>query len=159
VRDIGKITGTTATANAAAAKFDSDIAALREQNGKRTAVSVFLQVNDQPLYTVNGKQIMSEILGVCGGRNVFADLNDLAPQIGVEAVIAADPQVILSTGSPDAEAFKQWRHWPRLKAVSSGNLYTLPPDDIARSTTRVAAGAAAVCRTLETARHRLGLSN
>lgn len=159
VREIGGIAGTTAAAAATASKFENDIAALRKQYGGRPEVSVFLQVNDRPLYTVNGKQIMSEIIGLCGGRNVFADLSDLAPQVGVEAVIAADPQVIVSTGNPDAEAFGQWRHWPRLKAVSAGNVFTLPPDDLARSTTRVASGAAAMCRTLETVRHRLGLSN
>jgi hypothetical protein len=26
----------------------------------------------QPLMTVNGQQIINDILGVCGGRNVFA---------------------------------------------------------------------------------------
>ena len=159
VRELGRIAGTTSQAARAAATFESDIAALRGEYGGRAPVSVFLQVNDQPLYTVNGKQIMSEILGLCGGRNVFADLNDLAPQVGVEAVLAADPQVIVSTGNPDSAAFRQWQHWPRLKAVSAGNLFTVPPDDLARSTTRVAAGAAAMCRTLETARQRLGLSN
>jgi len=159
VRELGRIAGTTSQAARAAATFESDIAALRRQYGGRAPISVFLQVNDQPLYTVNGKQIMSEIIGLCGGRNVFGDLNDLAPQVGVEAVLAADPQAIISTGNPDAAAFKQWQHWPRLKAVSAGNLFTLPPDDLARSTTRVAAGAAAMCRTLETARQHLGLSN
>ena len=41
------------------------------------------------------KQIISEIVELCGGRNVFADLNELAPAIGIEAVIAANPQAII----------------------------------------------------------------
>lgn len=159
VRELGQIAGTTSQAARAAARFESDIEALRRQYSSRAPVSVFLQVNDQPLYTVNGKQIMSEIIALCGGRNVFAGLNDLAPQVGVEAVLAAAPQVIVSTGNPDAAAFRQWQHWPRLAAVSAGNVFTLPPDDLARATTRVAAGAAAMCRTLETARQHLRLSN
>ncbi len=159
VRELGRIAGTTTRAEQAAARFESDIEALRRQYGGRPPLRVFLQINDQPLYTVNGRQIMSEIIDLCGGRNVFADLSDLAPQVGVEAVLAADPQVIVSTGNPDAAAFKQWQHWPRLAAVSAGNVFALPPDDLARSTTRVAAGAAAMCRTLETARQHSGLSN
>jgi len=107
---------------------------------------------------VGGKQIMSEIVSLCGGRNVFADLNDLAPEIGEEAVIAADPQVILATDNSGDDALEHWRHWQRMKAVKTGNLYVLPPDDMARPTTRLALGAAELCRTLETARHRLGLS-
>lgn len=155
VRAIGKIAGTRATADTAATKFERDIEALRQRYSQKAPITVFLQINDQPLYTVNGKQIMSELLSLCGGRNVFAALNDLAPQIGIEAVIAANPEVIISTGDARAEAFKQWRRWPRLAAVASGNVYTLPPDDTARSTTRMAQGAAAICRTLETARQRL----
>jgi iron complex transport system substrate-binding protein len=87
--------------------------------------------------------------------NVFAALNELAPQIGVEAVIAADPQVIISTGPADSPAFLQWRRWPQIRAVHANNLYALPPDNLARSTTRLASGARDMCRTLQTARERM----
>jgi len=156
VREIGKIAGTATVANAAAARFERDIAALRQRYSRRASVSVFLQINDRPLYTVNGKQIMSELLGLCGGRNVFAALNDLAPEVGVEAVIAANPEVIISTGDAQADAFKQWRRWRQLKAVATDNVYVLSPDNTERATTRLAEGAAEICRVLETARQRLG---
>lgn len=156
VREIGSIAGTSATAGEAAARFERDIAALRKDYGARPAVSVFLQINDRPLYTVNGKQIMSEIVELCGGRNVFASLSDLAPQIGIEAVIAANPQVIISTDGSGAAALTQWQRWTHVTAVKTGNVYTLPPEDITRATTRLANGAAAICRTLETARQKLG---
>ena len=158
MREIGAISGTAAIAERVGAQFERDIEALRQQYSARPTVSVFLQINDRPLFTVNGKQIMSEIVSLCGGRNVFADLNDLAPEIGEEAVIAADPQVILATDNSGDDALEHWRHWQRMKAVKTGNLYVLPPDDMARPTTRLALGAAELCRTLETARHRLGLS-
>lgn len=158
MREIGVISGTAAIAQRVGAQFELDIEALRQQYSARPTVSVFLQINDRPLFTVNGKQIMSEIVSLCGGRNVFADLNDLAPEIGEEAVIAADPQAILATDNSGQDALEHWRHWQRMKAVKTGNLYVLPPDDMARPTTRLALGAAELCRTLETARHRLGLS-
>jgi iron complex transport system substrate-binding protein len=158
MREIGAISGTAAIAERVGAQFERDIEALRQQYSARPTVSVFLQINDRPLFTVNGKQVMSEIVSLCGGRNVFADLNDLAPEIGEEAVIAADPQVILATDNSGDDALEHWRHWQRMKAVKTGNLYVLPPDDMARPTTRLALGAAELCRTLETARHRLGLS-
>lgn len=159
VREIGSIAGTSATAGEVAARFERDIAALRGEFGARAVVSVFLQINDRPLYTVNGRQIMSEMVELCGGRNVFADLSDLAPQIGIEAVIAADPQVIISTDGSGAAALAQWRRWTHVTAVKTGNVYTLPPEDTTRATTRLASGAAAICRTLETARQRLRRSN
>lgn len=155
VREIGRLAGTDAIAEREADRFERAIASLRAEYAARTPVTVFLQVNDQPLYTINGTQIMSEVLALCGGVNVFGDLNDLAPQVGVEAVIAADPQVIITTGPADAPAFLQWRRWPQVRAVHAGNLFVLTPDDLARSTTRLDRGAAEMCRTLQTARDRL----
>ena len=37
-----------------------------------------------PLYTINGEHYVSELIETCGGRNVFADLGDLAPMIGID---------------------------------------------------------------------------
>jgi iron complex transport system substrate-binding protein len=155
VRDIGGIAGTTEIASAEADRFEQTIDSLRKEYGGRAPVTVFLQINDQPLYTINGSQIMNEVISLCGGVNVFAELNELAPQIGVEAVIAVDPQVIISTGPADAPAFVQWRRWPQIRAVHANNLYALPPDNLARSTTRLASGARDMCRTLQTARERM----
>src|SRR5262249_40608858 len=97
LRAIGRLAGTSELAEPAAAEYERHIRELRERYRDRTAVRVFIQVGNRPLYTVNGKQIISEIVELCGGRNVFADLNIWAPAIGIEAVIAANPQVIVST--------------------------------------------------------------
>lgn len=155
LREIGRIAGTSATADTAARQFEQEIAALRAEYAGRAELSVFLQVNDRPLYTVNGKQIMSELIELCGGRNVFAQLDKFAPEIGVEAVIAANPQVIIATEAGGPAAAEQWRRWPHIDAVKNGNVFTVPPDDVTRATTRLARGASVLCRTLETARHKV----
>lgn len=158
LRSIGAIAGTSAIANAEADRFEREIAALRARYQGRPAVRVFIQINDQPLYTVNDRQIMSEIVELCGGRNVFADLNELAPAIGVEAVIEANPQVIISTDDTVPDAAEVWGKWKHIDAVRTHNVYTLPSDDIARATTRLSVGAREVCSTLDGARKRLGAS-
>ena len=73
---------------------------------------------------------------LCGGRNVFATLPQLAPPIAVEAVIAADPQVILSTDDTIADPAAQWRSWQRLTAVRYRTIYPIHADTVARSTPR-----------------------
>ena len=45
--------------------------------------------------TLNGEHLFSDVLRLCGGRNVFAALPALAPQVDIEAVLAADPEVIV----------------------------------------------------------------
>ncbi|HKU12740.1 MAG TPA: cobalamin-binding protein [Steroidobacteraceae bacterium] len=155
LRAIGRLAGTSDVAERAASDYERQISALRELYRKRAPLRVFIQVDDRPLYTVNGKQIISEIVELCGGRNVFADLNELAPAIGIEAVIAANPQVIVSTDDTVPDAAAAWSRWRHIEAVRTGNVYTLVADDIARATTRLTVAADAVCRTLDTARQRL----
>jgi iron complex transport system substrate-binding protein len=158
VRTIGELAGNGAEAEPVAAKFENDIEQLRSEYRDRPPVTVFLQINERPLYTVNGRQIMSEIVSLCGGVNVFAHLNELAPAIGIEAVVAKNPQVILSTSDTVPDAVASWSKWRHIEAVRTGNVYTLNSDDVARSTTRLAVGARDVCRTLDTARARLRVS-
>ncbi|HEX4970353.1 MAG TPA: cobalamin-binding protein [Steroidobacteraceae bacterium] len=155
LREIGRLAGTSEIAERAAADYERRIQELRDQYRDRAALRVFIEVDDQPLYTVNGKQIISEIVELCGGRNVFADLNEFAPAIGIEAVIAANPQAIISTDDTVPDAAAVWQRWRHIEAVRIGNVYTLRSDDIARATTRLTVAAESVCRTLDTARQRL----
>ena len=154
LREIGRLAGTSEIAERAAADYERRIQELRDSYRNRTPLRVFIEVDDRPLYTVNGKQIISEIVELCGGRNVFADLNELAPAIGIEAVIAANPQAIISTDDTVPDAAAEWSRWRHIEAVRTGNVYTLRSDDIARATTRLTVAAEAVCRTLDTARER-----
>ncbi len=155
LRAIGKLAGTSETAEPAASDYERHIEELRDQYRDRTPLRVFIEVDDRPLYTVNGQQIISEIVELCGGRNVFADLSELAPAIGIESVIAANPQVIVSTDDTVRDAAAVWSRWRHIDAVRTGNVYTLRSDDIARATTRLTVAVETVCRTLDTARQRL----
>jgi iron complex transport system substrate-binding protein len=155
LREIGRLAGTSDVAERAAAEYEHHIQQLRDTYRDRAALRVFIEVDDRPLYTVNGQQIISEIVELCGGRNVFADLNALAPAISIEAVIAANPQAIISTDDTVPDAAAEWARWRHIEAVRTGNVYTLRSDDIARATTRLTVAAEAVCRTLDTARQRL----
>lgn len=154
VREIGELTGTAAVAAPAASAFERDMAALDARYRDRAPLSVFLQVNTRPLYTVNGRQIMSELLSVCGARNVFQDLDLLAPQVALEAVIARNPDVIIVTDNGEPKAVEQWRKWRQIKAVRANNVYVMPANDLTRATIRLTEGAAALCALLETARGR-----
>lgn len=158
LRRLGKLAGTERAAEEAALRYEADVSALREEYRARRPISVFVQINDRPLYTVNGRQIISEIVAVCGGTNVFAQLNELAPMIAEEAVIAANPEVIISTDDTVSNPLSRWRKWSSLKAVRANNVFRLPSDDLTRPTTRLVDGARAMCKSLDIARVNLEAS-
>ena len=155
---IGQLAGTEATANAAATAFRQRYARLAARYSQRPPVAVFYQIWKQPLMTVNGKQIISDAIRLCGGRNVFAQLPILAPTVTVEAVIAANPEVIVASGMGESrpEWLDDWRRWSTLAAVAAGNLYFVTPDLIQRHTPRILDGAEKLCVDLETARGKRG---
>jgi iron complex transport system substrate-binding protein len=155
--ELGRLTRTEKVAAEAAERFTTAIATLRAEYAQAAPVRVFVQLDDQPLFTVNSQHIISEIVELCGGRNVFADLPQLAPPIGVEAVIAADPQVILSTDDTIADPSAQWRQWTRLTAVRAGTIYPIHADTVARSTPRLVQGTRETCEDLADARRRLAM--
>jgi iron complex transport system substrate-binding protein len=155
LRLVGRLAGTQEVAEAAAGRFDAEVRRLRERHAGAAPLTVFIQIDDQPLFTVGGRHVLSEVVQLCGGTNVFADLGQVAPQVDVEAVLARDPQVILSTDDTVADPAAQWRRWPGLRAVRAGTIYPLPSDLVARATPRLAQGVAATCEALEDARRRL----
>lgn len=155
LRRLGALAGSPREAEAAATRFESEIQRLRERYSGASSVSVFIQIDDQPLYTVGGRHVLSEVVELCGGRNVFDDLAQVAPQVDVEAVLARDPQVILSTDDTVADPAAQWRRWPQLAAVRAGAVYALPSDLVARATPRLVEGVAATCAAFDDARRRL----
>ncbi|MDP2824950.1 MAG: cobalamin-binding protein [Sulfuritalea sp.] len=155
---VGKLAGTEATANAAAAAFRERYAKLAARYSRRPPVDVFYQIWKQPLMTVNGKQIISDAIRLCGGRNVFSQLPILAPTVTVEAVIAANPEAIVASGMDESrpEWLDDWKRWKTLAAVARDNLYFIPPELIQRHTPRILDGAERLCVHLETARGKRG---
>ena len=157
---LGILLGTSAKASEASTAFRRDIAGLRTRYANQPPVSVFYQVWDDPLMTLNGSNTVSEVIELCGGRNVFADLKPLVPTISTEAVLVADPETIV-TATPGATnsthalpSLNAWRKWSSMKAVARGNLFGIDGDLINRPTPRLALGAAALCEDLDVARTR-----
>jgi iron complex transport system substrate-binding protein len=155
LRLIGRLAGTRSVAEIAAVRFEDEVLRLRERQADARVLTVFIQIDDQPLYTVGGRHVLSEVVELCGGRNVFAALTQVAPQVDVESVLARNPQVILSTDDTVADPAAQWRRWPQLAAVRAGAVYALPSDLVARATPRLVEGVAATCAALDDARRRL----
>ncbi|MGD9841526.1 MAG: cobalamin-binding protein [Steroidobacteraceae bacterium] len=149
---LGELTGMQDNAWQAADAFTHSMQALKTQYQDRTPLDVFVEVSRQPLYTVNGQHVLSEVLTLCGGRNVFADLSQLAPVIGVEAVLQANPDAILSTEGTVQQVQSDWRKWSQLKAVQQQHIYVVSPDTTTRATPRLVQGVRDVCMALEQAR-------
>ncbi|MDY0976435.1 cobalamin-binding protein [Massilia sp. CFBP9012] len=153
---LGRLLGTEPAAQAAARDYGDRIAALKARYASRPQVGVFYQVWPRPLYTLNDDHIASDMVRLCGGRNLFGAVKTIAPEVGVEAVIEADPEVILVGGrdKPDDPGGKMWQAFKGMTAVRRDNIFTIDGDLTNRAGPRTAEGAAQLCAMLEQARGR-----
>ena len=166
IERLGVLLGHADEAERRAIDMRAALERLRAAHRGAAPVSVFYQVWRQPLMTVNGRQLISDILQLCGGRNVFAALSPLVPIISTESVVAADPEAILTASESAAPAawrrdqanpsFAAWRRHSGIRAVRGAWLYTLDGDAISRQGPRVVDGAAAVCAVLDQVRAERG---
>jgi iron complex transport system substrate-binding protein len=139
---LGVLGGTESQARREAAAFRERKRALEKRYAARPKVRVFYQVWDRPLLTVNRDHVISKVIALCGGENVFAALPLIAPEIDPEAVLKARPEVLL-TSNPAAKA-PSW--------LPKVHFALVPADLIQRHTPRLLDGAEHVCRALEEVR-------
>lgn len=156
IERIGVLAGTTKFAAGEAKLFMSRLTRLQNRYGGRPTVRTFYQVWHQPLKTIGRSQIISNVIRMCGGENVFGNLDVMAPEVTVEAILAANPEAIIASGMGEArpEWLDEWKSRTSLMAAQRQNLFFIPPDLIQRHTPRLLDGAEQLCRHLETARSR-----
>jgi iron complex transport system substrate-binding protein len=159
LRRLGKLAATDAQAERAARAFETEHRRLQSRYSKRPAVRVFYQVWDNPVMTVNDDHLISDVLRLCGGQNVFGHLDTLVPTMDVEAVLKAHPQVLIA-GLPGGEEGRldRWREFKHFEPVEQGLLFTVPADLISRHGPRILLGAQRICTVLDEARQKLGLT-
>lgn len=181
LRSIGRLAGTEAAAEAEAQRVEQALAALRRppagprrvthpdaNPGANSAlnpaanpaanpavrpVTLFYQIWDAPLMTVSDRHLIGDAIGWCGASNVFGRLRGLSAVVSIEAVLAADPQLIVAAiaSQGDDRPLDRWRRFGHLQAVARGQLVRVDPDLLHRPTPRIVDGVRSLCQAVERA--------
>lgn len=151
---LGRLVGREEQARPLAADFTRRLAVLRERQRGKAPVRVFYQIWDEPLMTLNDSHIVSDVISLCGGLNVFGSAAPLVPYVSIEAVLQADPQVIIASGSDEGRPawMEMWKAWPAISAVREDHVFVIPPDLMQRHSARILDGAEYLCGFLDQAR-------
>ncbi len=154
IERLGKLAGTVAQARLATANFNQRWKTLGEHYAHAAPVQVFYQIWPEPLMTLNDSHLASAAIALCGGQNVFGKLPQLVPTVEIEAVLQANPEVIMTGSDAGRDALLSWRKFSQLLAVKRDNLFNLDSDTLTRGTPRVLDGTEALCNKLDIARRR-----
>lgn len=153
MQHLGELSGTQPTANPIAQQFLAEIKKLRETYSKQKHLKVFYQIGAYSLLSINHDSWINEAIRVCGGENVFAKAQILVPEVSWEAVVAANPEVVLNAEQNNTWQ-EAWQKWPMVRAVQAHALITLQPDWIERAGPRLALGVRQICQALNELRSK-----
>jgi iron complex transport system substrate-binding protein len=137
LRALGLRTGHAAEADAAAARIEARLAALRTRIAGRRRPRTLLVFGRERgalrnIYASGGRGFLHDMLEAAGGDNVFAGIARESVQASTELVLTQAPEVILEVRSSDVasepEAARIARDWATLAsvpAVRSGRVIVL----------------------------------
>ena len=158
IRQLGQIAGTEISANKAADQFNQRLKQLKDQYQQQSELTVFFEIWRDPLMTVGGSQVITNAIQVCGGRSLYAEIPQPTVKVGMEQLIASNPDVIIgsdprgSTSQTQKDMLDYWQRWKGLSAVKHRHMFSVPSDAIARLTPRILDGTEIICEELHAVR-------
>lgn len=151
LRKLGKHTGHESQADMVAKRYMQRLTKLRQQYANIPPMKVFYQLWPEPMRTINKDTLINQLIDVCQGQNVFANNPTPYPQVGIENVIVAQPEVIIL---PDEKSNKEqpvinWQKWPEIPAAKHNRFIRVNADLMHRFSTRMLEGIEDMCKKID----------
>ncbi len=148
---LGRVTGHAEAAEALTAEMRERIAAIVDSlEDVQQGPLVFYELDDT-LYTVGPDSFIGAMLTLLKARNVAEGAVSAFPQLTSEAVIAADPAVILLADAAfgaSLETLRERPGWAAIEAVAGARVYPIDPDIASRPGPRIVEAIELIARAL-----------
>jgi len=97
--------------------------------GKRRPRTVIVLQRD-PVFIVGSGSFLDELLAAAGGDNLGARFEDAYPQVAVEWLVEAAPEVLIDMTDEPGDPLAFWSRWPAIPAVETGRVLHLDPKTV-----------------------------
>lgn len=122
---LGALSGHLSSARALNARLRRTTAMLRGAERFRRHPRVFVVLGTGPIWTVGPASYLSTLIGLAGGRNAVASLPGAYAQYSAEALVALQPDVLVSDESIHLDAALAREPWRSLRAVAQHHVYSI----------------------------------
>ncbi|MCP8615475.1 cobalamin-binding protein [Salirhabdus salicampi] len=144
---VGKYTGTEPRARAVAKKYFAFLHKYKQYaEGIQRPKSLYWEWWPKPVFTPGGRNWLTEVSILAGGKNVFADVNQASVQTTWQDVYNRKPDYIcmiwvgVQTDKMNPELMKKREGWNSLHAINKGNILVLDEDLYCRPSPRLLQG-------------------
>jgi len=137
ISQLGEILNRPSEAGALASKMRRRIAAITDAVKDKSRPRVFFSIARDPtslsrVSSAGADTFVDSLITLAGGENVFGDLDIAYPEVSLEDILTARPEVIIEAmpekdATPDLErrVIQQWRSLGMMPAVRDGRIYIL----------------------------------
>ena len=144
ISTVGLVCGAPERARQISGQLTQRVNRVVEVTGGKKRPLVFLQINIQPIMTVNRNTVHHDLIHLAGGENMAADEPVTYPRISLEEVLRRKPEVILVSSMEREGRFEKarqdWLQWTSIPAVQKGRVHLIDSDLIDRPSSRVVDG-------------------
>lgn len=148
---VGELTGRQASAGPLAARLEARVAAVRRRVAGRRPPRVLYVLWPDPLIVPARRALVTELIELAGGRSVTATEGETYPRLGLEAAVAAAPEVVLlaSHGAGTGRVVREpWDRLASVPAIKAGRLHAVDGDLLHRYGPRMADGLEQLARAI-----------
>ena len=154
---LGKIIGKEKNAQQVAKQFQADLKKIEAGNQGKSPISVFYQAWPTPIMTINGKHLISDMIRVCGGKQIFANEKILVPTVSIEAVIERNPEAVITASEFTNSSTNYdliWKKYPNMKVNQLNGYLSINGDLMTRPTSRALIATQQICSFLDQVREK-----
>jgi iron complex transport system substrate-binding protein len=144
IEKVGDLCGVPQRAKALSQQLAHRVDHIVQKTNSRRKPLVFLQIQLQPIMTVNENTFHHDLIRLAGGRNMTEEEPILYPRISLEEVIRRKPEVILISSMEREGRFEkarlEWLKWTSIPAAQTGRVHLIDSDLIDRPSPRFIEG-------------------
>lgn len=148
---VGELTGRQAAAGPLVARLAERVAEVRRRVAGRRPPRVLYVLWPDPLIVPARRALVTELIELAGGRSVTATEGEAYPRLGLEAAIAAAPEVVLlaSHGAGTGRVVREpWDRLASIPAIRAGRLHAVDGNLLHRYGPRMADGLEQLARAI-----------
>jgi ABC-type Fe3+-hydroxamate transport system substrate-binding protein len=126
---LGRLSGHAREARVLAASLRARTAALERSVPRGAPPRVFVVLGAEPIFTVGDRSYIGRLIELAGGRNA-AGLREAYGRYSAEALLAAQPDVIVTDPQSGLSPLLNRAPWNALRAVRAGRVAVIPDADL-----------------------------
>ncbi len=158
IRSLGRKLGRGPAAARLLERMTADIDRVRRSVRGSPAVPSVMVIDQSPIVVAGPGSFADELVELAGGRNLI-DRGGLYPRLGIERLLALEPEVIVdasragaspspSDGAAEVSSLLGAPGWSELRAVQQGRVHLLRDSAALRPGPRIAQGLAELAQAL-----------